>query len=352
MDLGVVFPIANGGQVLSETSPHPIPTFELQRAMAATAEGYGFNYGLAQVTLRGFGGSTSHWDYSQDTMTLCAGLAAATDSTRIIGSVAIPTLHPAMVARMCTTIGDISGGRFDLNIVTGWNKSQYAQMGLWPGDQYFEQRYDYAEEYVTILRELWENGVSDFKGRFYQLDDCRLGPTPSEPVGIVCAGQSARGMKFTAEYGDYCYILGSGGGIEGIAETSARMQEAAERAGRQMVSHFVVIVVVADTDDGAEAKVANWVEHADRKAIANMVGQAELDVTGSTAARILDLENTTFQNIEKVVGSPATVARYMDDLASIDGLGACIMIFAEPIDGLDLFGREVIPRMKSRSVVA
>jgi alkanesulfonate monooxygenase SsuD/methylene tetrahydromethanopterin reductase-like flavin-dependent oxidoreductase (luciferase family) len=82
-----------------------------------------------------------------------------------------------------------------------------------------------------------------------------------------------------------------------------------------------------------------------------MVGQAELDVTGSTAARILDLENTTFQNIEKIVGSPARVAGYMDGLASIDGLGACIMIFAEPLDGLDMFGREVMPRMKSRSAV-
>src|SRR6266508_4260885 len=195
MDLAVVFPIANGGPVLSETSPHLMPTFELRRDIATLAERYGFQYGLAQVTLRGFGGSTSHWDYSQDTMTLCAGLALVTQSMRIIGSVAIPTLHPAMVARMCTTIGDMSNGRFDLNIVTGWNKSQYAQMGPWPGDQYFQQRYDYAEEYVTVLRELWEKGQSDFKGRFYELGDCRLGPTPEQPVGIVCAGQSERGMR-------------------------------------------------------------------------------------------------------------------------------------------------------------
>ena len=59
-------------------------------------------------------------------------------------------------------------------------------MGLWPGDHYYGQRYDYAEEYVTILRELWEHGRSDFKGRFYELDDCHLGRAPSR------SGSSAR----------------------------------------------------------------------------------------------------------------------------------------------------------------
>jgi pyrimidine oxygenase len=64
-------------------------------------------------------------------------------------------------------------------------------------------------------------------------------------------------MAFTAEYGDYCYILGSGGGIQVLAETSAKMQEAAEKARRQMTSHFVVIVVLGETDEEAEAKVAD-----------------------------------------------------------------------------------------------
>src|SRR5215210_4525644 len=70
-------PIANGGQVLSEPSPHLIPTFELQSDIAARAERYGVHYGLAQVTLRGFAGPTNHWDHSQDTMTLSAGLGTS-----------------------------------------------------------------------------------------------------------------------------------------------------------------------------------------------------------------------------------------------------------------------------------
>ena len=34
---------------------------------------------------------------------------------------------------MAATIDDISGGRFGINLVTGWQKAEYSQMGLWPG---------------------------------------------------------------------------------------------------------------------------------------------------------------------------------------------------------------------------
>jgi len=40
------------------------------------------------------------------------------------------------------------------------NQSEYVQMGLWPGDWYYARRYDYASEYVTIMRELWATGQS------------------------------------------------------------------------------------------------------------------------------------------------------------------------------------------------
>jgi pyrimidine oxygenase len=58
------------------------------------------------------------------------------------------------VARMASTIDSISAGRFGINIVSGWAKAEYEQMGLWPGEAHFPRRYDYSTEYVTILREL------------------------------------------------------------------------------------------------------------------------------------------------------------------------------------------------------
>ncbi len=71
-------------------------------------------------------------------------------------------------------------------------------MGLWPGDEYFARRYDFAAEYVQIMQELWTTGRSDFKGEFFQMDDCRLEPRPQVPIKLISAGQSDAGMKFIA----------------------------------------------------------------------------------------------------------------------------------------------------------
>ncbi|MGL1166864.1 LLM class flavin-dependent oxidoreductase, partial [Vibrio parahaemolyticus] len=49
---------------------------------------------------------------------------------------------------------------------------------MWPGDEHFRNRYTMLDEYAHILRELWETGESDFKGDYYQMDDCRVRPVP------------------------------------------------------------------------------------------------------------------------------------------------------------------------------
>jgi len=81
----------------------------------------------AELKLRGFGGDTEFWDHNLESFTLMAGLAAATDKIGLFASVALPTMEPAMVARMASTIDDISGGRFGINIVSGWNQIEYSQ---------------------------------------------------------------------------------------------------------------------------------------------------------------------------------------------------------------------------------
>ena len=56
-------------------------------------------------------------------------------------------------------------------------------MGLWPGDDYFGNRYDYAAEYVQVMRELFAKGRSDFKGSFYKMEDCVSSPQPDRARG-------------------------------------------------------------------------------------------------------------------------------------------------------------------------
>jgi pyrimidine oxygenase len=285
-----------------------------------------------------------------------AGLAAVTEHIQLFASVALPTLPPALVARMAATIDDISTGRFGINIVTGWNKLEYAQMGLWPGDWYYERRYDYAREYVTILRELWATGRSDFQGEFFRMEDCRLSPQPSRgQVPIVCAGQSKRGMQFCAAYGDYQFIFGHDN-CTAMAADIQRLLDATTQTGRNVGAYALYFVITGATDAVAEQKWASYREGADLEAIAFMIGQATAlmtgqnhpDASGSAAEIATQMRDAFALNIGKVIGSHATVARQLDALATIDGLTGVMCIFDDFVSGIEDFGRNVMPLLHCR----
>src|SRR5271163_2918463 len=174
MDIGVFIPTGNNGWLISTTSPQYKPTFTLNRAVVQKAEGYGFDFALSMIKLRGFGGKTEFWEHNLESFTLMAGLAAVTEKIKIFATVATLTIPPAICARMANTIDSISHGRFGVNLVTGWQKAEYDQMGLWPGDEHFKHRYELLDEYATVMKELWTRGQSDLKGKYYTMNDCRL----------------------------------------------------------------------------------------------------------------------------------------------------------------------------------
>src|SRR6266446_9953041 len=190
VEIGVFIPIGNNGWLISTTAPQYKPTFNLNRQIVAKAEAYGLDFALSMIKLRGFGGASEFWDYNLESFTLMAGLAAVTDRINLYASVGTLTIPPALTARMAVTIDSIAPGRFGVNIVSGWQKAEYDQMGLWPGDEYFGYRYDYSSEFVAVMRELWEKGVSNFEGRHFTMNDCRLLPHPRGPISVVSAGQS------------------------------------------------------------------------------------------------------------------------------------------------------------------
>jgi pyrimidine oxygenase len=345
MDYGLFLPIANDGWITSTTSPKYMPTFDLNKQIVQKAESYGFTFALSMIKLRGYGGLTEHWDYALESFTLMAGLAAVTSDMQLYASVATPTLHPAMVARMGVTIDSIAPGRFGINIVAGWNKSEYEQMGLWPGDEFYEFRYDYASEYVAIMKELWETGHSDFKGRFFTLDDCQLKPAPVGKIPIVSAGASTRGRRFTAEYCDYNFT-GAARSPEGIADVNRALQEEADKTGRLVSTYLSYMVILGETDRDAQRKVDRYNSGLDYDAIAFMQSQAALDTRSTgTSAKMLTREPKAVQDTA-IVGSPATVAEKFNELSNVPGTAGFMLTFDDFLEGVEVFGSEVMPLLE------
>ncbi|MDP4676716.1 MAG: pyrimidine utilization protein A [Actinomycetes bacterium] len=354
MDLGVFIPIGNNGWLISTTSPQYKPSFELNLEVCQLAEKYGFEFALSMIKFRGFGGDSEFWDYNLESFTLMSAIAARTERIKLFASTAVLTLPPAVVARMATTVDSVAPGRFGINIVSGWAPGEYSQMGLWPGDEYFAQRYDYSTEYVTIMQELWANGTVTMDGEFFQMDDCHMKPIPSNKIEIVCAGQSERGMAFCAEFGDYQFILGTGVNTPtAYAPGNVQLLAAAEKTGRDIGSYVLFMVITGDTDEEAMAKWKLYNDGVDTKALAWMADQADSDATAdaSGTAKTISLpEGAINFNMGTLVGSYESVARMLDEAGSVPGTKGIMLTFDDFIDGLKIFGEKVQPLMKTRSV--
>ena len=354
MDIGVFIPIGNNGWLISKSAPQYMPSFELNKAIVRKAEEHGLDFALSMIKLKGFGGETEFWDHNLESFTLMAGLAAVTDRIKLYASTPILALPPAIVARMAVTVDSIAPGRFGVNLGTGWAPGEYAQMGLWPGEAHFGNRYARAVEYVTVMKELWSEGVSNFKGEFYAMDDCVLSPRPANGhIGIVAAGQSSTGMTFAAQHADYNFILGRGVNTPlAFSDTTATLVDAAKKAGRDVGALSLFMVIADETDEAAHAKWKDYHDHADLAALAYMAGETVTDKTAddsSTARTIALPEGAVNFNMGTLVGSYATVATMLDQVAEAPGTKGIMLVFDDFLEGLENFGTRIQPLMKSRS---
>jgi pyrimidine oxygenase len=352
MEIGVFIPIGSNGWLISTTSPRYRPSFELNKQVTLNAERYGLDFVLSMIKLRGFGGESEFWDHNLDSFTLMAGLAAITSRIRLYATVPTLAVPPAIAARMASTIDSISNGRFGLNVITGWQRPEYSQMGLWPGDEYFGHRYRYAAEYVQVLRDLWERGVSDLKGDFFTMNDCRLCPRPKADMKVICAGTSDPGLEFTAKHADYNFCFGKGINTPtACTDTVARMQSFADKSGRAVASYALFMVITGETDAEAEAKWELYREGADLEALSWLVEQATADknpASGSNVRYAIDPKSMVNINIGLLLGSHAKVARLLDEVATIPGLAGVLLTFDEFISGTRIFGERIQPLMQCR----
>lgn len=355
MDLGVFLPTGTRGYLVSATAPLNEPTWDLNRDVTLMAERFGFTFALSMAKYRGFGGESRYWDGALESFTLIGALAGQTSRIRLISTASSLILPPAAVARMAATLDQVAPGRIGINVVTGWQRAEYEQMGLWPGQTHFEQRYAMLAEYVTILRALWQTGRCDLEGRFFTMRDCRLEPQPRHPIDLVVAGSSDQGLDFAARHCDYNFCATP----EGInrpatcATTVARLQAAATRAGRAVKPLLWVTVIADETDSAAMAKWDLYCQGADPVALGSRATQAKEDADNRDPHATAQRARAGGLPVAgcKLIGSYATIARHLDTLASIPGLAGVMFSFDDYLIGMDRFGTRILPLLRHRAAL-
>jgi F420-dependent oxidoreductase-like protein len=174
------------------TEPQQGATYDELLAVARTAEDAGYSaffrsdHYLHMGDGDGRSGPTDAW------ITL-AGLARDTGRIRLGTLVSSATFrHPGPLAVAVAQVDQMSGGRLELGLGTGWYESEHRAFGIpFPA---LAERFDRFEEQLRILHGLWtSDGPYTFEGEYYSLHDNPALTRPVQsPLPLVIGGHGPR----------------------------------------------------------------------------------------------------------------------------------------------------------------
>ncbi|MCC6313679.1 MAG: LLM class flavin-dependent oxidoreductase [Thermomicrobiales bacterium] len=184
-----------------------------------------------------------------------ATAAAVAERTRRVqvglGVLTPLTRHPALTVMEVAALDHISGGR----VLLGYG----AGVRFWMN----QMRLDYRSpltamrEAVSITRALFAGEACNHDGRYYQLDNVRLGFAPPRPqMPIYLGAEGPKALQLSGEIADGSVISVLAGPAY-LRFARENITAGCERSGRDPAAHrLVVYAITAVDDDGAAARDA------------------------------------------------------------------------------------------------
>ena len=200
MDVGVFVPLGNGN-----ADPATL------RSVGRESEDRGFESIWLPEHVVLFDEYESQYPYSPDgrvpgggdtgmlePLGALAFLAAVTDRVRLGTAIClIPQRNPVYTAKAVTDLDAMSGGRVEFGIGVGWLREEFEALGM-P----FERRGQRADEHLAVMKALWRDEVSTFRGELYDLPPCRMYPKPVQrphpPIHV--GGESDAALRRVARH--------------------------------------------------------------------------------------------------------------------------------------------------------
>ncbi len=129
-----------------------------------------------------------------DSWVLIGAMAGVTSRLRFSNAVYVAPARPLLeVAKQVATASDVSQGRVSLAVGVGWMREEFELMG-----QNFDNRGKRLNEMIPALRALWQGGWVSWDGEHYQVPEMMIEPHPTEPVSILCGGESDAALRRAA----------------------------------------------------------------------------------------------------------------------------------------------------------
>jgi alkanesulfonate monooxygenase SsuD/methylene tetrahydromethanopterin reductase-like flavin-dependent oxidoreductase (luciferase family) len=340
------------GSSLSLAPEAPRASWNLAVRTAQVADRAGWEAVVPFSRWRGYPESdpTHYSGEVYDPFTFAAGIAQATEHIGIFATSHAPTLHPIVAAKQAATIDAISGGRFALNVVAGWNKPELDMFGADMREH--DERYAQLAEWLKIIRMLWSASEEfDFDGDFYKIRGGVSRPRPLQgaDVPVMNAGTSPMGARFAAENANMCFaLLQSQDEAEIKAQVDRYKDQARGEFDRRVQVWATGFIVQRDTQEEADAYLHRYaVEYEDVEAVDAWIAALGLHTRGIPPEFLnqLRLRFAAGTGGYPLVGTAESITAELEKLsrAGVDGM---LVSWLDYDDGLARFNEAVLPALE------
>jgi len=239
------------------TEPQQGATYDDLLAVARRTEETGFDAFFRSDHYLAMGGDglpgpTDAW------VTL-AGLARETTRIRLGTLMSAATFRlPGPLAISVAQVDQMSGGRVELGIGSGWYEAEHTAYGIpFPP---LGERFDRLAEQLAIITGLWttpDGALFSYEGKHYRLLDAPALPKPVQRPGppIIIGGRGAkRTPELAGRYADEFNMP-----FKSVTETAAafdRVRAASQRYGRSVALSAGIVVALGRTDAEAQRRAA------------------------------------------------------------------------------------------------
>jgi probable F420-dependent oxidoreductase len=162
--------------------------------------------------------------------------AAYTSRIKLVSGIClVPEHNPVVLAKVVSTLDQLSGGRFTLGVGVGWLEEEFKAVGVpWEG------RAQRTREYIEAMRCLWRDAHSTYKGEFVKFESVRSYPKPVHgEVPIWFGGESGPALKRVADYGNgWC---GFNLSADEAAAKMKRLDDLIKAAGRKRSEIYMAL---------------------------------------------------------------------------------------------------------------
>jgi alkanesulfonate monooxygenase SsuD/methylene tetrahydromethanopterin reductase-like flavin-dependent oxidoreductase (luciferase family) len=342
LKLGTFQTNLDSGCVMSELEGRLEITWPNTVALAKLAEEMEFEALVPVARWQGYGGKTNPQGPGFEAYTWAAGIAASTRKPGVFATSHISLNHPIVAAKQSTVIDHISGGRYALNVVTGWNQPEIEMFGARMMEH--DERYACAEEWLAIVKRLWtEDEPFDHEGRFYRIAKGTLQPKPIQHPhpAIMNAGASERGRHFAAKHCDLVYTVIRTGGLDECRAHVQAYHRLAREYGREIRVWTLLNVVQGETEKEARAFYDYYVhQKGDWAAAKTMVDTFSLEINKRDVPpeRIKPLQEAFIQGWGglPVIGTKEQVVEALKNLSAA-GLDGVLLAFPRYQEGMREF---------------